>query len=326
MFAVVVTHPGPAEGMVWQEVPDPVVGPGDVLIKTVAAGVNRADVLQRLGYYPPPKGTTDVLGLECSGRVIEVGAEVENVQVGDEVCALLTGGGYAELVAVPAGQVMPIPAGLDPVIAAGLPEVACTVWSNVIQEARLSEGEWFLVHGGSSGIGTHAIQLAKTIGAKVAVTAGSAEKLARCEELGADLLINYREQDFAATIFEQIGGVDVILDIMGAKYLQKNIASLNEDGRIVVIGMQGGTRAEIHLDQLLDRRATLYASSLRRRPVEQKAAICKGVTEQVWPLVTNGTIKPVIDTVLPIAQVVEAHKRMESSTHIGKIVLVTQAQ
>lgn len=321
MHAVVVTHPGPAQGMVWQEVPDPVIGPNEVLIKTVAAGVNRADVLQRMGYYPPPKGTTDVLGLECSGRVVEVGSEVTDVAIGDEVCALLTGGGYAELVAVPAGQVMPVPAGLDPVIAASLPEVACTVWSNVIDEAKLRAGEWFLVHGGSSGIGTHAIQLARAIGAKVAVTAGSAEKLARCEELGADLVINYRERDFADVISEEIGGVDVILDIIGAKYLRQNIASLNDDGRLVVIGLQGGIKADIPLDQLLNRRGTLYASSLRRRPLEQKAAICKGVGDEVWPLIADGTIKPVVDTLLPIEQVAQAHQRMENSDHIGKIVL-----
>ena len=323
MRAIVVTAPGDADALAWQEVPDPVAGPGEVLVDVAAAAVNRADILQRQGLYPPPPGAPEWLGLECSGRIAALGPGVTSLSVGDEVCCLLSGGGYAEQVAVPVGQVMPVPTGVDLITAAGLPEVACTVWSNLVMTARLERGEWLLVHGGGSGIGTMAIQVARALGARVAVTAGSADKLARCEALGAEVLINYREQDFVEVIATETGGrgVDVILDNMAAKYLERNISSLAPGGRLVVIGMQGGVRGEIDLGVLLRRNGTLHATTLRGRTPEQKAEICTQVERHVWPWISAGIVKPVIDRVVPLNEAAEAHRALEAGDVTGKIVL-----
>ncbi|MBM3686946.1 MAG: NAD(P)H-quinone oxidoreductase [Actinobacteria bacterium] len=323
MHAIVVTAPGDADVLAWQEVPDPVAGPGEVIVEVAAAAVNRADLLQRQGLYPPPPGAPEWLGLECSGTVGELGPGVTSLSIGDEVCCLLSGGGYAERVAVPAGQAMPIPAGVDLITSAGLPEVACTVWSNLVMVAHLQRGEWLLVHGGGSGIGTMAIQVARALGARVAVTAGSAAKLARCEELGAEVLINYREQDFVEVLAAQTGGrgVDVILDNMAAKYLERNIASLAPGGRLVVIGMQGGVKAEIDLSTLLRRNGTLHATTLRGRTPEQKAEICIQVERHVWPWIAAGIVKPVVDRVMPMTDAAGAHRTLEAGDVTGKIVL-----
>ncbi len=323
MHAIVVTAPGDADVLAWQEVTDPVAGPGEVIVEVAAAAVNRADLLQRQGLYPPPPGAPEWLGLECSGTVVELGQGVTSLSIGDEVCCLLSGGGYAERVAVPAGQAMPIPGGVDLITAAGLPEVACTVWSNLVMVAHLQRGEWLLVHGGGSGIGTMAIQVARALGARVAVTAGSATKLARCEQLGAEVLINYREQDFVEVLAEESGGrgVDVILDNMAAKYLERNIASLAPGGRLVVIGMQGGVKAEIDLGTLLRRNGTLHATTLRGRTPEQKAEICTEVERHVWPWIAAGIVTPVIDRVMPITEAADAHRALEAGDVTGKIVL-----
>ncbi len=318
MRAITIPEPGGPEALVWAEVEDPVAGPGEVLVDVVAAGVNRADVLQRQGHYDPPPGASPYPGLECAGRVAAVGEGAGPWRVGDEVCALLAGGGYAERVAVPAGQLLPVPAGCDAVTAAGLPEVACTVWSTVFMGAGLAAGETLLVHGGASGIGTMAVQLGKAAGARVAVTAGSGRKLERCRELGADVLINYREQDFAE---ELAGGADVILDIVGAKYLARNLQALAPGGRLVIIGFQGGVRAEVDLRQLLARRASVSAASLRARPPAEKAEIVAQVREHVWPLLAEGRVRPVVDRRLPLAEAAQAHRAMEAGDHVGKIVL-----
>ncbi|MET9305759.1 NAD(P)H-quinone oxidoreductase [Streptomyces cellulosae] len=325
MYAITIPEPGGPEALVWDEVPDPVVGEGEVLVDVVATAVNRADILQRQGFYDPPPGTSPYPGLECSGRVAQVGPGVSGWAVGDEVCALLSGGGYAEKVAVPAGQLLPVPEGVSVERAAALPEVVCTVWSNVFMIAHLRPGETFLVHGGSSGIGTMAIQLAKAVGAKVAVTAGTKEKLERCAELGADVLINYREQDFVAELREATDGkgADVILDNMGAKYLNRNVQALAVNGRLVIIGMQGGVKGELNIGALLAKRGAITATTLRARPVEEKAAIVAAVREHVWPLVSAGHVRPVIDREIPMPDAAEAHRIVEDSSHIGKVLLVT---
>ena len=325
MYAITIPEPGGPEALVWDEVPDPVVGEGEVLVDVVATAVNRADILQRQGFYDPPPGTSPYPGLECSGRVAQVGPGVSGWAVGDEVCALLSGGGYAEKVAVPAGQLLPVPEGVSVERAAALPEVVCTVWSNVFMIAHLRPGETFLVHGGSSGIGTMAIQLAKAVGAKVAVTAGTKEKLERCAELGADILINYREQDFVAELREATDGkgADVILDNMGAKYLDRNVQALAVNGRLVIIGMQGGVKGELNIGALLAKRGAITATTLRARPVEEKAAIVAAVREHVWPLVSAGHVRPVIDREIPMPDAAEAHRIVEDSSHIGKVLLVT---
>lgn len=322
MQAVTITSPGGPDVLRLAEVPDPVPGPGEVLVEVAAAGINRADLMQRQGFYPPPPGAPEYPGMECSGRVRAVGPEVTGWQPGDEVCALLGGGGYAELVAVPAGQLLPVPAGVSLTEAAALPEAACTVHSNVVTRARLASGETLLVHGGASGIGTFAIQLAAALGARVACTAGSPEKLARCRELGADLAISYRDEDFTAAVTEFTGGAgaDVILDIVGASYLERNIAALAVGGRLVVIAVQGGARGELDLATLMGKRAAVLASTLRARPLAEKAAIVAAVRDEVWPLVSAGQVRPVIDQVLPLAEAAAAHRRMEGS-HIGKILL-----
>jgi len=309
---------------VWDEVPDPVAGEGEVLVEVVAGAVNRADILQRQGFYNPPPGTSPYPGLECSGRIAEVGPGVSGWAVGDEVCALLAGGGYAEKVAVPAGQLLPLPKGMGLTQAAALPEVVCTVWSNVFMVAHLRPGETLLVHGGSSGIGTMAIQLAKAVGAKVAVTAGSREKLDRCAELGADILINYREQDFVEEIKKATdgAGADVILDNMGAKYLDRNVQTLAVNGRLAIIGMQGGIKGELNIGALLGKRGAISATSLRARPLAEKAAIVAAVREHVWPLLDAGHVRPVVDRELPMNEAAEAHRVVEESGHVGKVLLV----
>ncbi|MFD7390820.1 NAD(P)H-quinone oxidoreductase [Streptomyces sp. NPDC059852] len=324
MHAITITEPGGPEALVWDEVPDPVPGEGEVLVEVAAGAVNRADLLQRQGFYDPPPGSSPYPGLECSGRIAEVGPGVSGWAVGDEVCALLAGGGYAEKVAVPAGQLLPVPEGVSLTQAAALPEVVCTVWSNVFMIAHLRPGETLLVHGGSSGIGTLAIQLAKAVGAKVAVTAGSKEKLERCAELGADILIDYREQDFVEEIKEATGGAgaDVILDIMGAKYLDRNIRALAVNGRLAIIGLQGGVKGELNLGALLAKRAAITATSLRSRPLEEKAAIVAAVREHVWPLLKAGHVRPVVDREIPMNDAAEAHRVVEESGHVGKVVLV----
>ncbi len=323
MRAVVAAEPGGPEVLQVTELPDPEPGPGEVLVDVAATAVNRADLLQRMGFYPPPPGASDVIGLECSGTVAALGEGVTGWSVGDEVCALLAGGGYAERVVVPAGQLMPVPPGVGLVEAAALPEVACTVWSNVFMVAGLQPSETLLVHGGAGGIGTMAIQLATALGARVLTTAGSADKLERCRELGAAVAINYREEDFVAVAKEATdgAGVDVVLDNMGAAYLSRNVDVLAKGGRLVVIGMQGGTKGELDLGVLLGKRGAVIATTLRARPVEEKAAICAAVAEHVWPLVADGVVRPIVHTTLPLADAADAHRLMEDSGHIGKIVL-----
>jgi putative PIG3 family NAD(P)H quinone oxidoreductase len=320
MRAITAPVPGGPEALTVTELPDPVAGPGEVVIDVVASAVNRADTLQRQGFYPPPKGASDVFGLECSGRISEVGPGVDSWGVGDEVCALLASGGYAEKVAVPAGQVMPLPPGVDVKSAAAIPEVACTVWSNVFMVAALQPDETLLVHGGAGGIGNFAIQLAKALGAKVLTTAGSAEKIELCESLGADRAINYHDEDFVEVV-KEAGGADVILDNMGAKYLSRNITALATQGRLVVIGMQGGTKAEIDLGVLMGKRGAVIATSLRARPTEEKAAICAAVVEHVWPLIGEGRVRTFVHEEVPFEEAGRAHELMESGSHSGKILL-----
>lgn len=323
MYAVVITEPGDPDVLRWTEVEDPVAGPGEVLVDVTASAVNRADLMQRQGFYPPPAGAPPYPGLECSGTVAVTGPGVTGWRPGDQVCALLSGGGYAEKVPVPAGQLLPAPASVGLAQAAAFPETACTVYSNVFQLARLAAGETLLVHGGGSGIGTMAIQLAKSAGATVAVTAGSAEKLAACRELGADILINYRNDDFVQQIRDATDGrgANVILDIMGAAYLARNVEALAPDGRLAIIGMQGGRRAELDLGTLMSKRGTILSTTLRARPAEQKAAIVSAVREHVWPLIEAGQIRPVIECELPMPEAAQAHRMMAESTHTGKILL-----
>ncbi|MGW5651662.1 NAD(P)H-quinone oxidoreductase [Streptomyces humi] len=323
MHAITIPEPGGPEALVWAEVPDPVPGDGEVLVEVVASAVNRADIMQRQGFYDPPPGASVYPGLECSGRITAIGAGVSGWSVGDEVCALLAGGGYAEQVAVPAGQLLPVPDGVDLRQAAALPEVACTVWSNVFMISHLRPGETLLVHGGSSGIGTMAIQLGKAVGAKVAVTAGTKEKLDFCAELGADILVNYREQDFVEEVKAATdgAGADVILDNMGAKYLDRNVQALAVNGRLAIIGMQGGVKGELNIGALLGKRAAISATSLRARPLAEKAAIVAAVREHVWPLIPQGHVRAIVDQELPMAEAAQAHRVVEASTHIGKVLL-----
>lgn len=322
MHAIRITEPGGPEVLAWSEVPDPVLHEGEVLVDVAASAVNRADVAQRQGNYPPPPGASEYPGLECSGTVAELGPGTEGSgwSVGDRVCALLTGGGYAERVAVPVGQLLPVPSGVDLETAAALPEVACTVWSNLVMVGGLRAGQTVLLHGGGSGIGTFAIQFARALGARVAVTAGSEEKLERCRELGAAITVNYRDEDFTERVRAE-GGADLILDIMGASYLDANLRSLNTDGRLVIIGLMGGRQSDINLGRMLVKRLSVQATTLRSRPAAEKAAIVSGVLEQVWPLVEEGTIRPVVDRTVPLRDAAEAHRVMESSAHTGKIVL-----
>ncbi|CQD05860.1 quinone oxidoreductase [Mycobacterium europaeum] len=320
MRAIVAESP---DQLSWQDVADISAGPGEVLIKVAAAGVNRADLLQAAGKYPPPPGASDIIGMEVSGVVAETGDGVTNWPAGQQVCALLAGGGYAEYVAVPAGQVMPIPDGVDLIDAAGLPEVACTVWSNLVLTAHLGKGQLLLVHGGASGIGSHAIQVARALGARVAVTAGSPEKLEFCRELGAEITINYRDEDFVERLRES-GGADVILDIMGAAYLDRNVDALAADGQLVIIGMQGGIKGELNIGKLLAKRARVIGTTLRARPVtgpNSKTEIVQAVIGEVWPMIAEGRVRPIIGARMPIQQAAQAHQRLTSGEVTGKIVL-----
>jgi putative PIG3 family NAD(P)H quinone oxidoreductase len=323
MRAVTIREPGGPDVLTVTEQPDPTAGPGEVVLDVAATAVNRADTLQRQGHYPPPPGASEVPGLECSGTIRAVGEGVTGWSVGDRVCALLAGGGYAEQVAVPAGQLMPVPDGIDLITAGALPEVACTVWSNVFMIAGLQPHETLLVHGGAGGIGTMAIQVAHALGTRVLTTAGTPEKRELCRSLGADIAIDYREQDFVEEVKAATDGrgVDVVLDNMGAKYLGRNVSALATEGRLVIIGMQGGSKGELDIGALLRKRGAVIATSLRARPVEEKAAICAAVAEHVWPLVADGAVRPIVHTTLPLEKACEAHRLMEDGTHSGKIVL-----
>ncbi|NLG55317.1 MAG: NAD(P)H-quinone oxidoreductase [Rhodococcus sp.] len=326
MYAISVPKPGNPDAMHWIEQDDPKPAVGEVLIDVTATAVNRADLLQRQGFYPPPPGASNILGLECSGTIAALGDGVTGWNVGDAVCALLSGGGYAEKVAVPAAQLLSIPDGLDLAAAAALPEVAATVWSNIVMNAKLERGEVFLVHGGGSGIGTHAIQVAKALGARVAVTAGSEGKLERCRELGADITINYRESDFVAALDDATDGhgADVILDNMGAAYLDRNIDALAVDGRLCIIGLQGGLNGEINLGKLLPKRGQIYAAGLRGRPISgrhSKGEIIEQVRTKVWPMIERAEVVPIIHAELPITDAPQAHRMLDAADTVGKVVL-----
>ncbi|MGC1731395.1 MAG: NAD(P)H-quinone oxidoreductase [Pseudonocardiaceae bacterium] len=323
MRAITITEFGGPAVVQLTEQPDPRPAPGEVLIDVASTSVNRADLMQRQGRYPPPPGASEILGLECAGTVAELGDGVTGFAVGDEVCALLAGGGYAERVAAPAGQVMPLPPSVDLITAGGVPEVACTVWSTVVRHAGLAAGELLLIHGGSGGIGTHAIQVGRALGARVAVTA-SAARLDRCAQLGAQILIDYREQNFAEQLARR---ADVILDNMGAKYLAGNLAALAPDGRLVVIGLQGGAAAELNLGAMLPKRASVAAIGLRGRPVDGphgKSALCADVVARLWPMFGDGRVTPVVHATLPLAQAAQAHQMLEDGGVVGKILLTTR--
>lgn len=326
MKAVYISQPGGPEALEIRNVPAPVPGPGEVLIDVVAAGLNRADVQQRKGHYPPPPGVSEIPGLEVSGRIAGFGPDVAKpFSVGDKVVALLAGGGYAEQVAVPAGQVLRVPDGVDLVTAAALPEVAATVYSNLIMTAQLQPGETVLIHGATGGIGTMAVQLAKVFGAKVAATAGTAEKVSTATAfLGADIAINYAEEDFNESLRAQNGGrgADVILDVVGAKYLKQNVEALADYGRLIVIGLQGGTKGELDLGKLLGKRAAIVGTALRPRPSEEKTVIMNAVRESVWPLVSDGRIRVLVAKTFPLDQVRAAHEYFDSGEHMGKVLLV----
>lgn len=326
MLAITAEGFGEPDVLQLTELPDPEAGSGEVLIRVAATALNRADLLQRQGNYPPPAGASPILGMECSGTISAVGDGVHGWQVGDEVCALLAGGGYAELVNVPAAQLLPLPAGVTLVDAAALPEVACTVWSNLMTRVGLRAGQTVLIHGGASGIGTMAIQVAKAVGATVLVTASRETSLQRCRDLGADVGINYAETDFvdAVKVATDGHGANVILDVVGAKYLQRNISALALDGSIVIVGMQGGTRAELDIGALMARRGAVVSTALRSRAVSgpgSKGEIITAVGNHLWPLVAAGSVRPVIDVILPLSQAGEAHRRMAEGGHFGKIVL-----
>ena len=326
MRAVIVPMPGGPEALELVDLPDPEAGEGEVVLDVVASAVNRADLLQRRGFYPPPPGGSDVLGLECSGTIRSVGSGVEGWAVGDEVCALLAGGGYAEQVVVPAGQLMRVPDGIALDTAAALPEVACTVWSNVFMLAHLRPGERFLVHGGAGGIGTFAIQLGAALGTRVFATAGSADKLELCRSLGAERAISYRDEAASGIplwveVLAEVGGADVILDNMGGKYLGRNVEALATEGRLAIIGMQGGTKGELDVSALMRKRGAVIATSLRARPAEEKAAICRAVEEHVWPLVEAGKVRALVGAELALDDVAEAHTLMDAGQHTGKILL-----
>jgi putative PIG3 family NAD(P)H quinone oxidoreductase len=327
MYAITVREPGGPEVLEWTEVPDPEPGPGEVVIDVAATAVNRADLLQRQGFYPPPRGASDIIGLECSGRISAVGSGVSNWRTGDEVCALLAGGGYAQRVAVPAGQLLPLPGGIDLRTAGGLPEVACTVWSNLVGVAGLRAGEMVLIQGGTGGIGTHAIQVAAALGARVAATAGSPERLTRCRELGAELALDYHSDRIADALREVTDGrgADVILDNMGASALADNLDRLAPGGRLVIIGLQGGTKTQIDLNAMLRKRAVIAATNLRGRPTDGpdgKAAIVAEVRAGLWPLLEAGRVKPVVHDTLPLDRARDAHRMLDEGGVIGKVLLV----
>ncbi|MCD0448873.1 NAD(P)H-quinone oxidoreductase [Actinocorallia sp. API 0066] len=317
MKAITIREPGGPDVLEWTEVEDPRPARGEVVVDVAASALNGADVAQRLGFYPVPPGVSPYPGLEVSGRVSALGEGVTGWQVGDEVCALLAGGGYAQKVAVPAGQLLTVPKGVSLVEAAALPEAAATVWSNIVMTAGLKEGETFLMHGGTGGVGTLALQIAKALGARVVTTVGGPDKAARAIELGADVTIDYLTQDFA-----EFGPYDVILDVIGGDYLARNVRSLATDGRLVIIGMQGGLEGELNLADLLFKRASVYGTTLRSRPLAQKAAIVAQLQDEVWPLIDDGDIRPVIDLTLPMAKAAAAHRLMDAGQHVGKILLV----
>jgi putative PIG3 family NAD(P)H quinone oxidoreductase len=332
MIAIEISKFGGPDVLVPVERPRPVPLPGEVLIKVAAAGVNRPDAMQRRGGYAPPPGASDIPGLEVAGTIAEVGPGGPGVhrigggyQIGDEVCALVSGGGYAEFCAAPAVQCLPVPRGLDMVAAGAIPETSFTVWNNVFDRGHLKPGEWILIHGGSSGIGTIAIQLARVLGSRVLATAGSAEKCAACERLGAERAINYRETDFVAAVRETTGGrgVDVVLDIVGGDYVPRNIEVLAVEGRLVQIALQAGSTAQLNMVPLLVKRLTITASTLRARSVQEKGVVAAAVRANVWPLLESGAVKPIIHATFPLRAAADAHRLLESGQHIGKIVLVT---
>jgi putative PIG3 family NAD(P)H quinone oxidoreductase len=328
MIAIAIREPGPADVLVPVDRPIPAPGPGEVLIRVAAAGVNRPDVMQRQGRYAPPPGVTDIPGLEVAGTIAALGPEVDGWAVGDAVCALLAGGGYAEYCVAPGVQCLPVPRGLSMAEAAGLPEVMFTVWSNVFERGRLAAGESLLVHGGSSGIGTAAIQLARARGSRVFATAGTDEKCRACEALGAERAVNYRDQDFVAVVRELTGnrGVDVVLDMVAGDYMQRNIDVLADDGRLVQIAQLGGYRATINTIPILQKRLTITGSTLRARPVAEKGRLAREVREHVWPLVESGAVRVVVHQTFPLARAPEAHALMEASAHVGKLVLLVQSE
>jgi putative PIG3 family NAD(P)H quinone oxidoreductase len=323
MHAITFSEPGGPEVLEWTKVPDPTPGPGEVIIDIAATAVNRGDLLQREGHYPPPEGASPILGLECSGTISSVGAAISLDHIGEKVVGLLSGGGYAQKVAVPIGQIMSIPPGLTLLEAASLPEAACTAWSNLDMTANLSDGEWLLVHGGGSGVGTMAIQIGRALGARVAVTAGSQAKLDMCARLGADVLINYHEHDFVEVIRDETGGrgANVILDNMGASYLDRNVSALARDGRLLIIGLQGGATADLNINRLLRKNLSVHATTLRGRPVSEKAAICLQVERNVWPWIHSGNVRPVVDRVIPLRDAAYAHSLIADGAAIGKVVL-----
>jgi putative PIG3 family NAD(P)H quinone oxidoreductase len=323
MHAIVVESP---DHLSWQDVPDLTPRAGEVLVKVSAAGVNRADLLQAAGKYPPPPGASETLGLEVSGTIAEVGERVDRWAIEQPVCALLAGGGYAEFVAVPEGQVMPVPDAVELHHAAALPEVTCTVWSNLVMTADLSAGQVVLIHGGASGIGTHAIQIARALGSRVAVTAGSPAKLDVCKELGAEIAINYRDEDFVERVRGETdgAGADVILDIIGAAYLDRNVDALANDGRVIIIGMQGGVKGELNVGKLIGKRAGVIGTTLRGRPVEgpcSKSEIVAEVVRNVWPMIADGRVRPIIGAEFPIEQAAAAHELLNSGEVAGKVLL-----
>lgn len=330
MYAITLNGFGGPEVMSWAKVDDlPPPGPGEVAIDVVAAGVNRADVMQRLGFYPPPPGASEILGLEVSGVVAAVGVGVEDWAPGDAVCALMAGGGYAERVNVLANQVLPVPDGVGITAAAALPETAATVWSNVVMTGGLTSGQVLLIHGGGSGIGTHAIQVGRALGASVAVTAGSKFKLDRCAEFGAQTLINYRDQDFAAVVDAEYSGANVILDIMGGSYLQKNVEALAENGHLTIIGLQGGATAELNLGLMLMKRASVHVTNLRRRPAHgpgSKGEIIAELRRNLWPLIAEGAVAPVVSAEVPVTDAAEAHQLLDSPESVGKVLLVIRKE
>ncbi|HVB38091.1 MAG TPA: NAD(P)H-quinone oxidoreductase [Vicinamibacterales bacterium] len=323
MRVVEITAPGGPDVLVPAERPVPRPGDGEVLIQVAAAGVNRPDVMQRQGKYPPPAGASDLPGLEVAGTVAAVGPDVARWKVGDAVCALVAGGGYAEYCVAPASQCLPVPEGLDLTTAAAVPETFFTVWTNVFERGRLKAGEWLLVHGGSSGIGTTAIQLGRAFGARVLATAGTAEKCAACERLGSEAAVNYKEADFVAAVRERTDerGVDVVLDMVGAAYLDRNIDCLALNGRLVIIGLLGGAKGTLSLVPVLQRRLTITGSTLRSRSVDEKAALAWALEQHVWPLLAQGTVRPIVDRIFPLAEAAAAHRLMEQGGHIGKLVL-----
>ncbi len=328
MRAIEIAQPGGPEVLRLVERPTPKPAAGELLIRVRAAGVNRPDLLQRMGKYPPPAGASDLPGLEISGIVEAAGPGAENAahRPGDAVCALLAGGGYAEYVSVPAEQVLPLPPGVDIVAAAGVPETVFTVWTNVFERGRLQAGERFLIHGGASGIGTTAIQLAKARGAQVFTTAGSPEKCAACTRLGADRAINYRTEDFAEVIREVTAGkgVDVILDMVGGPYVAKNIEILAADGRLVYIAFLQGARVEVNLATIMMKRLTLTGSTLRARPVAEKGRLAREVEREVWPLFASGAMKACVHATFPLEHAADAHRALESGDHIGKVILTIE--